>query len=289
MPGTPLLTRVRNRTERLRQHAWRMRAYRSKERHVVVGGAPRSGTTLLRRIFDRHPNLCSGPETKLFVPAGFNVAWLAKAYGIAPEDVARMRSESASQAAFVDAFAARSRAVAGKGRWMEKTPMNIQHLDWIVSRFPEVSVIHLIRDGRDVICSMREHPDWRWLEGQWQKVVVPRPLEWYAQRWVGDTTAGMRWRGDPRYVEVRYEDLVRDPVTELRRLCEAIGEPVDEGWLAAVTAPAGPVGDDGRPDDKGPISGSSIGRWRRDLRPEEQALVTRVCGPRLEELGYPES
>jgi protein-tyrosine sulfotransferase len=289
MAGTPILARVRNRTERLRLHAWRVRPYRSAERHVVVGGAPRSGTTLLRRIFDRHPGLCSGPETKLFIPAGFNLAWLAKAHDIPAEEVARMRRESASQGAFIDAFAARARASSGKARWVEKTPMNIQHLDWIVARFPDVSVVHLIRDGRDVVCSMREHPDWRWVDGRWQKVLVPRPLETYARRWVADTAAGMRWRGDPRYVEVRYEDLVAEPVGELRRICQAIGEPADEAWLAEIAGSAAEGDPEAapHPDDKGPISGTSIGRWRRDLTEQEQATVARICGPRLAELGYP--
>jgi hypothetical protein len=299
--GSPLLDRVRNRTARLRQHRWRVGAYTSAERHVVMGGAPRSGTTLLRRIVDRHPGLTAGAETKLFVPAGFNLRWLAQAYVIPVADLERMRRESGSQAAFIDAFADHARVAAGKARWAEKTPMNIRYLDWITQHFPQCSIVHVIRDGRDVVCSMREHPDWRWAGAGWQKVLVPRALETYARRWVTDTGMGMRWRGDPRYVEVRYEDLVADPVPVLRRMCAAIGEPPDADWLAEVTrgpresapgaAPPGaaPRGapPDGRPDDKGAISGSSVGRWRTDLAAGELELVTRICGPRLRELGYP--
>lgn len=297
--GEPLVTKVRNRTERLRQHAWRMRPYRSAERHIVVGGAPRSGTTLLRRLFDRHPGIRSGAETKLFVPAGFNLAWLSRSYAIPLDELVRMRETSPTQGVFIDRFAARVLADSGKARWLEKTPMNIRHLDWILGRFPEACVIHLVRDGRDVVCSMREHPDWRWVDGDWQKVLVPRPVEWYAGRWVQDTAAGMRWRGDPRYLEVRYEDLVRDPARELARICEAVREPLDPDWLAAVMAPtvaaAAPgvvtssasAGDALRPDDKGPISEASIGRWHRDLAADDLATVMRVAAGRLVELGYP--
>lgn len=284
MAGSPLLTRLANRTERLRQYRWRTRGYRSEERHIVVGGAPRSGTTLLRRIFDRHPSICAGAETKLFVPAGFNLAWLARSFDLPEDDVREMRRRSASQAAFVDAFASRVRACSGKARWMEKTPMNIQHLAWILERFPKVSVVHLVRDGRDVVCSMREHPDWRWVDGEWQKVLVPRPLGWYAHRWVADTEAGMRWRSDPRYVEVRYEDLVRDPQAQLRRLCEAIGEPADPDWLATIVAAES---SSGRPDYEGAISAGSLERWRHDLDEGALATVMAICERRLVELGYP--
>ncbi len=297
MAGSPLLGRIHNRALRVRQHRWRVAPYRSRERHIVMGGAPRSGTTLLRRLLDRHPVICAGAETKLFVPAAFNLAWLAESYAIPLDDLAAMRRASSSQAGFIDAFAARARADAGKTRWAEKTPQNIRHLDWILEHFPEASLIHVIRDGRDVVCSMREHPDWRWVDGAWQKVLVPRPLDWYAERWVEDTAAGMARRGDSRYVEVRYEDLVSDPVAALRAVCERLDIGVDAPWLAEVgsrghaawteTADDGGAGRSAaRPDYEGAVTAASIGRWQRDLTATEQQEVERSCGARLHQLGY---
>jgi len=257
-----------------------------------MGGAPRSGTTLLRKMLERHPELCSGAETKLFVPAAFNLDWLASAYAVPRPELQEMLGASPSQGAFIDAFAGHVMAAAGKARWAEKTPQNIRHLDWILDRFPEASVIHIIRDGRDVVCSMREHPDWRWVDGGWHKVVVARPLEWYARRWLADTSAGLARRLDPRYVEVRYEDLVVDPEQAMRGICEGIGAFVDETWLGHVAAgdvDAGAAHDaipESRPDYDGAASGVSVGRWQTDLDADEQRLVTRICGDRLRELGY---
>jgi hypothetical protein len=282
--GSPLVDRVRNRTRRLRQHRWRMAAYASPHRHIVLGGAPRSGTTLLRNLLDRHPGIRAGAETKLLVPAAFNLAWLAEAYGIPHDDLEGMRRSSASQAAFVDDFALRVTTMAGKARWAEKTPQNIRHLDWILARFPSASVVHIIRDGRDVVCSMREHPDWRWRDGRWQKVVVPRPLAWYAERWLADTDAGMAWREDPRYLEIRYEDLVADPVAVMRAVGDAVGEPVDAEWLASVGQRT--ASDDAGPEYDGPISVASVGRWRAELSRDELREVVGRCERRLVELGY---
>ncbi|CAN5814599.1 sulfotransferase [soil metagenome] len=297
MTGSPIVTRLRNRAERFGQHRWRVAPYVSSERHIVMGGAPRSGTTLLRRVLERHPAIAAGAETKLFVPAAFNLEWLSRAFDIPLAELHAMRHASGSQAAFIDAFAARARLASGKPRWAEKTPMNIRCLDWITLHFPQASIVHVIRDGRDVVCSMREHPDWRWQGDGWDKVLVPRSLETYARRWVTDTAAGMRWRGHPGYVELRYEDVVADPAASLRGLCDAIGEEPVPAWLAEVSLPAGHPGaatDDAggaggpsaRPDDKGAISDVSVGRWRSDLSTAEQALVARVCGARLRELGY---
>jgi LPS sulfotransferase NodH len=282
--GSPLTDRIRNRTLRLRQHRWRMAAHQSPHRHVVLGGAPRSGTTLLRNLLDRHPGVRAGAETKLLVPAAFNLAWLAEAYRVPRTDLEDMRRRSASQAAFVDAFAERVMSMAGKARWGEKTPQNIRHLDWILARFPRASVVHIIRDGRDVVCSMREHPDWRWRDGAWQKVIVDRPLAWYAQRWLADTAAGMAWRGDLRYVEVRYEDLVADPTAVMRTLSDRIGEPAEDDWLASFGERT--ASDDAGPDYDGPVSAASVGRWRAGLRGDELREVMRHCEGRLVELGY---
>lgn len=291
--GSPLSGRIANRVERLRQRRWRMARQPSAERHIVLGGAPRSGTTLLRKLLDRHPDICSGAESKLFVPAAFDLDWLAQAYDIPRSELQAMRRASASQAAFIDAFASRVKAVSGKGRWAEKTPQNIRHLDWITQHFPNASIVHIIRDGRDVICSMRQHPDWRWVDGAWQKVLVPRSLTWYAQRWLDDTRAGMAWRGDARYVEVRYEDLVADPAVALGGICEAIGVEADDGWLRVISradsSAAGATASGqraGQPDYGGAVSDASVGRWRVDLSADEQREVERLCGSRLRELGY---
>ena len=290
MASSPLLTRVRNRVARLRERRWRMAPYASGERHIIMGGAPRSGTTVLRKLFDRHPEICSGPETKLFVPAAYNLEWLARSYELPLTELVAMRDAAPSQAAFIDAFAARVRHAAGKARWAEKTPQNIRNLEWIRARFPQASIIHIIRDGRDVVCSMRQHPDWRWVAGQWQKVLVPRSVEWYARRWSADVAAGIAWRDDPRYVEVRYEDLVADPQAVLRAICDGIGAGHDADWLAGIGQAEPSDADDGeqtkRPDYEGAVSAVSVGRWRTDLSTDEQAEVERLCGPQLRELGY---
>lgn len=281
-----LLDKVRNRVARARQHRWRTRPYRSSARHIVIGGSPRSGTTLLRRTFDRHPGLCCGPESSLFLPVRLNLASLAAGHGLPEDDLRRMLATAPSQGAFVDAFASRYLASRGRPRWAEKTPLNIRHLDWIMERWPDARIVHVLRDGRDVVCSMREHPDRRWVDGRWVKELNPRPVEEYARRWVSDTDAGMRWRGDPRYLEVRYEDLVRDPEATLERVLTFLGEPFDAGLLAvdpnAVPAPS----TNGRPDAAGAITTTSMGRWERDLSAADRETVKRVAGARLVELGY---
>lgn len=268
----------------MRQHRWRMRHYQSAERHIVVGGSPRSGTTLFRRILDRHPSICCGPEMSLYLPARFQFDPLAALSGIPAAELRTMFRASPSQAGMIDSFADRYRRVRDKPRWAEKTPRNVRHFGWIMERFPDARLVHMVRDGRDVVCSAAEHPDRRWVDGRWEWQLHPRQLEDHARAWVADTAAGMLLRGDPRYYELRYEDLVQRPEGSLRALCDFLGEPfVPE--LVDAGQPGPPLAADVAPD-RGPVFTSSIGRWRRDLPVAELEKVLRICGPRLKELGY---
>jgi hypothetical protein len=295
-----LVERLGNRLARVRQHPWRMRADVSREPHVVIGGSPRSGTTLLRRLLDEHPAFAGGPESSLFLPARIDVARLAHGYGIPGPELAHLLRDSTSQTAFIDAFAARYLAARGRRRWVEKTPLNIHHLAWIRAHFPEAPIIHLVRDGRDVVCSMRQHPDRRWVDGRWVLSDRRRSVTECARRWASSTGAGMAFRSDPGYLEVRYEDLVGDPTAALTALLRFLGEPVDDAVIAATRAGAATgawAGDDGdepedggvpaaRPDAAGAITTTSVGRWRHDLTPAEVDEVLAVAGDRLHELGY---
>ena len=270
----------------------------------MVGGSPRSGTTLIRRILDRHPGICCGPEMNLFVPARFQLEPLSALSGI---DVAELRSlfrGSGSQAEMIDAFSARYRALRRKPRWAEKTPMNVRHFGWVLEHFPDARLVHMVRDGRDVVCSAVEHPDRRWVNGRWVWELHPRPLEDLAKWWVRDTGAGMRFRGHPGYHEVRYEDLVADPVSTTRRLCAFLGEPFDPTMLESEgLTPSGEhsgepplaAAEPGAPDpvttlvdarDRGPVFRNSVGRWQRDLPSDRLPRIMGILGGRLAELGY---
>jgi hypothetical protein len=274
---------LHNRVARIRQYPWRHRAYTSQERHVVIGGTPRSGTTLVRRTLDRHPGLCCGPETSILLPGGMRIDQVASAYKWPEAELRDLMASSASQGAFVDAFARRYREQRGRPRWAEKTPLNVLSFGWVLERFPEARLVHVVRDGRDVVCSMRQHPDRRWVDGVEVKELRPQPVEEYMRRWVRDTEAGITLRGDPRYIEIRYEDLVEDPERVLRGLLESLEEP----WLSELLVERTPRGG-GPAHANSRITTSSVGRWRQDLTADERANVQAIGGALLARLDYPE-
>lgn len=281
-----LRIRARNRAGRLWSYRWRTRSYISSERPIVIGGSPRSGTTLLRRILDSHSRICSGPESGLFLPGRVSLEMLERGYGLEADLIHAMLGASRSQAGFVEWFFRTYREQQGKPRWSEKTPLNVWHLDWIWEHFPEARFVHMIRDGRDVACSMRLHPDRRLVQGRMVEVRRDESMASIIRRWVVSTGKGLHFRGDARYREVRYEDLVTRPRETLEPMLEWIGEPFEEHMLAE-RADGKVIRRGAEFDAKGALVATSVGRWRRDLSPTDIALVERLGGPRLRELGYP--
>lgn len=188
-------------------------------RPIFIVGAARSGTTLLRVMLDSHSNIAAGPEFRILL----NFARISefyipvyKGYGFGRHDwFERVRE-------FHGGFLSDYATGRGKGRWCDKTPAYGFHLDFIRELYPDAQIIHIIRDGRAVV---RSHLQ-RWgsrrairAMGEWRDLI--EKCRKFGHRW------------PEQYHELRYEDLVRDPEAELRRLLEFLGEP----WEAAVLEP----------------------------------------------------
>src|SRR6266542_1835989 len=124
----------------------------SRRAPIFVVGCQRSGTTLLRLILDAHPNISCGPETRFLTDLAHVTtgSWKRLAqYGFPKqywhEHIAGM----------FDAIKSDYARRAGKSRWADKTPRYALTLPFIDRLFPTCQVVHVIRDGRDVVASHR--------------------------------------------------------------------------------------------------------------------------------------
>lgn len=184
---------------------------------IFVVGCQRSGTTVLRLMLDSHPDISCGPETR----------FLASLASITGPDWHRLRQYGFPKeywhqqvATFFDTIMSDYARARGKRRWADKTPLYALSLDFLTEVFPTCQVIHLVRDGRDVVLSHRK----RFGYGPALKAVVKWP------RYIDTARTTGRRLPASRYREVRYEDLVGDPEATLRDLLGWLGEP----WHDAV-------------------------------------------------------
>ncbi len=209
---------------------------------MFVVGCPRSGTTLLQRMLDHHPQLAVANDTHFIPravdPAGGDVP-LSPALvervlryhrfprlGVPEADTRRAAAGARTYAEFVgtlyrEVAARRSKPLAG-----EKTPDYVRYLAFLGRLFPAARFVHIVRDGRDVTLSTLQwaRPDkgpgrfslWR------QDPVATCALWW---RWQVTTGRSEGEALGARYREVRYEDLVRRPRETVEGLCRFLDLP----------------------------------------------------------------
>jgi hypothetical protein len=248
------------------------------ERPIFIVGCQRSGTTLLRLILDSHPRISCGPETR----------FLADFAEVTRRNWGSLRNYGYPQeywdAKFAELFASFQRDYAsarGKSRWADKTPRYALSLDYIVRLFPSSQIVHMVRDGRDVVASHRD----RW--GYWSALKAVEKWPRYV-RAVQDAALP-----PDRLYEVRYEALVDDTEATLRALLDFLGEDWDPAVLDYDSAPhdiggqyAERVAERRAAEGHATIFRGRVGAHRRELDPL-LGLLFRIRARRtLEQLGY---
>jgi len=173
----------------------------------------------------------------------------------------------------------------GKPRWGDKTTWYIDYIETLTELFPGAKFIHLIRDGRDVLCSYRNTG---FLPGRVSQVA----LTWRTRVRKGERVA--RRLGEARWMNLRYEDLVQAPEPELTRVCEFLDETFHPDMLdfwrdnqARTLEPARHMAWKGR--TVSPADPASVGRWRRELEAREVARFEALAGETLRRWGYDRS
>jgi hypothetical protein len=278
---------------------------------LFIVGCPRSGTRLLGRLVNAHPQIAVVHEAR-FVPG-----WFVHRRGLTPEgyvtrelvellvdfprfEQLRVEREELERLVRADGgevhysdlvsglFDLHGRA-EGKRLVADKTPRYVRHIPILHELWPGARFIHLVRDGRDVCLSV----------SSWKKVVARGGLVARYPTWSEDpvSTAALWWERLVRlgredgsalapglYHEQRYEALVADPARECAELCAFLGVPYDEAMLhfhegADLSRP----GQDTRPPTPG------LRDWRSQMRPQDVERFEAAAGELLDDLGYERS
>ena len=300
-----------------RQLSWRGDV---DERLLWVFGSPRSGSTWLLRMLTEHERIVPvnepliGVHLGLMLPDAVDLEVDLEALDSEGFMVRQLRADNPDDffaAEFRDVWLPalgellRKRFAAHAQRYPRnpldavlaiQEPNGSQSADVIMGALPRSRFVFLLRDGRDVVDSIlaASQPDtwatrsFRGLGGI-SDTERPRHIELLARKWLWRTEVVERafaaHRG-PKY-RLRYEDLRTDTPGELRRLLDAVGLGVDESKLAAMIephsyerTPAEGLG------PKGFRRAATPGLWRESFSAEEQAVLERILGPKLRELGY---
>jgi hypothetical protein len=244
------------------------------ERPVFVLGAPRSGTSMMQWALRQHPNLWGGQESDFLVPLvrELRSVWefgrtRGKLHWISGQEVGWEEFLRHVGYGVNALYTDRSAGL----RWVEQTPQYTLHLEEIEMLFPGAQFLVMVRDGRQVVESLRHF-------------VNPVPFDEACHIWVRFNTAARSYadRTEPGRIHfVSYERAVLDTEVELRALFEFIGEPHAGASVDRIT-------------ERAPMNSSFVGegkdqklapRWTSWTAAERERFV-EVAGGLLVALGY---
>jgi len=226
------------------------------KKRIFIVGCPRSGTTLLQGMLAAHPDIYSIPETFFFSRALISnnpvkrfLLWpaikvrrhfknlvfeldssLSGSFGIGvlQSDYYRPFVD------FMDFIALKNR----KNSWIEKTPMHLYCIEEIQSRIPDAYIIHVVRNGLDVVESLvkakqENSAQWARFGGWWRMFYRKFSVDDAIKRWNHDFSITKSCLEKPRNILVKYENLVSNPFSSLSNLCKEIDIRYNENMIHA--------------------------------------------------------
>jgi Sulfotransferase family len=170
---------------------------------------------------------------------------------------------------------------------LDKHPGNALYTKLIREFLPEARFIHVIRDGRDVACSMMSAAK---KIGFGTKEVGDSAEVWKRQVFGAREAAQV----PERYLEVRYEDLLSQGVPAYRRVLDFCELKCEPGWIEAILEAntfekmkeARRTGDPGVQAKQAHYRKGRAGSWLEDLSSAEAFEFEQHAGDLLRELGY---
>ena len=283
---------------------------------IYVIGSPRSGTSLLRLMLTCHPKILIPPEGHFFL-------WLEAKFG-------QMTFPEASQQ-FIDELVETKKfetwgveknlleklfnkyvpqnfrdAVALvycsygilKGRsefkyWGDKNKLWKDKLYNVLDYFPNSKFVHIVRDGRDVACSIKE------LSAKEMHTIkygpkMPDNINNIASHWATNLIFIQKFLsslGQDKYITVRYEDLILSPKITLTKITEFLQLEFSELMLDYARRnrdeqlePAATMQWKLKLNDE--LEQSNIGKFRTSLTKQEVAIFENHCEGILKYYGY---
>lgn len=209
-------------------------------RRIFVVGCPRSGTTLVQAMIARHPDVFSLRETYFFesLLGDAQVRWgdrearstrrwyhragMAQSWGrrrlheLERVHAPRRRGPMPRRwtacarryATMLDDAAGRQQRI----HWVEKTPNHLLFLDEIADCIPDAQFVHVLRNGVDVVASVRD------ADMQLETRAFGGGMVRWARRWNHAMEMHLARMGASRHHVLCIEDLIGDTENEWQML-----------------------------------------------------------------------
>lgn len=277
-----------------------------KEKPVFIIGYERSGTTLLMAMLGCHPRLAIPEVGWLFpriypwrytygdlsVDSNFRTMAMEMLFGLnqslwgmglnpttAVDEIISMSPERSFAGLYTAMHLRYAKEFGNKPRWGQKTPNNLFFVPQILDNFPNAQFIFLVRDGRDACATSLE------------SAFGAGNLYDAAHTWNLANTFVKPFRrkyDSSTWLDIRYEELVREPEKVLKAICDFLGESYSPEMLAFYITPM--ARKRGNQRDHAPlghpVSDQYVGIYKDLLSLRDQQIYAAVAGQTHKKLSY---
>jgi hypothetical protein len=233
-----------------------------KKAPIFILGCGHSGTSIILRVIGQHPNIYAVKhESRMAMGSKSRFRKYERKFNITAVSEERIR-------------------------WIEKTPRHIRNIEKILKWSPKSKIILVIRDGRDVACSMKKRYG---------------DIKTGVERWVRDNEEGQKYWGHERVLLTKHEDFVRITKKEVKKYMKFIDENFRTNLLKYHESEENFYSDEvKKPEDvsenhekyrnwqinQSIFDGS--GRWKNETSNQDKKVVKEIVSDKLIEYGYAE-
>ncbi len=262
----------------------RARVQENRPQPIFIVGYPRSGTTMVEQTLTAHPAVSAGDEL-VFINDLTRVGprWLGSPLQY-PDALADlwMGDNLLVLDQFRDYYLDRAEQLGiwekGARFFTDKMPLNETHLGFIHLIFPQAPIIHVRRHPLDVLISNYANFLTHGFNQAFNVVTIAKHFVL-----IDGLVEHYREQLDMKYLDLRYEDLVSDQETNVRKMIDFCGLKFDKKLLSfhenqryARTASYAQVTEK--------LYDSSVFRYKHYRKHLDQAV--EILKPVIERLGY---
>lgn len=238
-----------------------------QEKIIFIVGNSRSGTTMMLRALNKHPNIIVLNELHFFeqlwssadkgkiiskddaiILASKLLLTQRKGYMTHDQDFTQFTNEATQLVNEMNAdeicaedvfnfFTIREAQLNNKTIICEKTPQNVFYLKEIFDLYPNAKVINMVRDPRAIMLSQKNKWNRRKLGSDYmtKKEAFRLRINYHpitlSKLWNAAINAAKKFQADDRMLSLRFEDLLNNPANSLQKICSHINVDFDNNML----------------------------------------------------------
>lgn len=262
---------------------------------IFVIGAPRSGTTWLQLLLSSQKGVYTHLENTVFTNylAPLEEKWAYERNSKFNKGLPKILNEQfwnhwkkeLLEATYHE-FLKEKRTDSDRVIILDKNPGNIFNIDLIWKEIPQAKIIHILRDGRDVIASS--------MNAKKNVGFGHENVNESAKQWVNRVKLAGSKTGCENFLEIRYEELHSDPLTTLTKIYQflnweinltEIQKSIEENDFEKNKT-EGKTGSKLVKANAGFYHKGKMGSWESELNIDQKYLIHVIAGDLLLKLGY---